>query len=60
MKFRELETMILERDIPERGLCKGDFGAVVEHETTGRARGIFSYVRHLDALYSEPVMPAQV
>ena len=30
MTFRELETVILERDILERGLRKGDLGAVVE------------------------------
>ena len=30
MKFRELETVVLERDIPERGLRKGDLGVVVE------------------------------
>ena len=30
MTFRELETVVLERDIPERGLRKGDLGAVVE------------------------------
>jgi len=30
MKFHELETVVLERDIPERGLRKGDLGAVVE------------------------------
>jgi hypothetical protein len=30
MNFRELETVVLERDIPERGLRKGDLGAVVE------------------------------
>jgi hypothetical protein len=29
MKFRELETVVLERDIPERSLHKGDLGAVV-------------------------------
>jgi hypothetical protein len=29
MKFRELETVVLERDIPESGLLKGDLGAVV-------------------------------
>jgi hypothetical protein len=29
MTFRELETVVLERDIPERGLRKGDLGAVV-------------------------------
>jgi hypothetical protein len=30
MKFRELDTVVLDRDIPERGLRKGDLGAVVE------------------------------
>ena len=30
MTFRELEIVVLERDIPERGLRKGDLGAVVE------------------------------
>jgi hypothetical protein len=30
MSFRELETVVLKRDIPERGLRKGDLGAVVE------------------------------
>jgi hypothetical protein len=30
MRFREFEMVVLERDIPERGLRKGDLGAVVE------------------------------
>jgi hypothetical protein len=30
MKFHELETVVLERDIPECGLRKGDLGAIVE------------------------------
>ena len=30
MKFRELDTVVLDRDIPDRGLRKGDLGAVVE------------------------------
>lgn len=30
MKFRKLDTVVLDRDIPERGLRKGDLGAVVE------------------------------
>jgi hypothetical protein len=30
MTFGELETVVLERDIPERGLRKGARGAVVE------------------------------
>jgi hypothetical protein len=30
MRFHELETVVLERDIPERGLRRGDLGDVVE------------------------------
>lgn len=30
MRFRELDTVVLERDLPERGLRRGDLGAVVE------------------------------
>lgn len=29
MSFRELDTVVLERDVPENGLRKGDIGAVV-------------------------------
>lgn len=29
MIFRELDTVVLERDVPENGLRKGDIGAVV-------------------------------
>ncbi len=29
MIFRELDTVVLERDIPDSGLRKGDIGAVV-------------------------------
>ena len=29
MKFRELEVVVLERDHPEDGLCRGDLGTVV-------------------------------
>ena len=36
MTYRELETVVLPHDIPERGLRKGDLGAVVElYETDG-------------------------
>ncbi len=36
MAFRELDTVVLERDLPEFGLCKGDLGAVVHvHEPEG-------------------------
>lgn len=30
MRHRVLDTVVLERDIPEHGLCRGDLGAVVE------------------------------
>ncbi len=29
MKFKELDTVVLVRDLPDHGLCKGDLGAVV-------------------------------
>ena len=29
MKFKELDTVVLTRDLPEHDLCKGDLGAVV-------------------------------
>lgn len=30
MKVKELETVVLDRDLPEYGLRKGDLGAVVQ------------------------------
>ncbi len=30
MKFKELQTVVLERDLPEHGLRKGDLGAAVQ------------------------------
>lgn len=30
MKFKTLDTVVLDRDMPEFGLKKGDLGAVVE------------------------------
>ena len=30
MKFRELDTVVLEKDLPAHGLKRGDLGAVVE------------------------------
>lgn len=30
MRFQELDTVILERDIPEHGFKRGDIGAVVQ------------------------------
>jgi hypothetical protein len=29
MNFKELDTVVLDRDIPEHGLKRGDLGAVV-------------------------------
>ena len=29
MRFQELQTVVLNRDLPERGLRRGDLGAVV-------------------------------
>jgi hypothetical protein len=30
MRYRVLDTVVLERDLPEQGLRRGDLGAVVE------------------------------
>jgi hypothetical protein len=30
MKFKQLDTVVLERDVPESGLRQGDLGAVVQ------------------------------
>ena len=30
MTYRHLDTVVLDRDLPEHGLRKGDLGAVVE------------------------------
>jgi hypothetical protein len=30
MSYRVLDTVVLDRDLPERGLRRGDLGAVVE------------------------------
>lgn len=30
MRFRELDTVVLEKDLPAHGLKRGDLGAVVE------------------------------
>jgi len=30
MKFKELDTVVLDRDLPEQGLRRGDLGAVVQ------------------------------
>lgn len=30
MKYQLLDTVVLNRDLPEHGLCRGDLGAVVE------------------------------
>jgi hypothetical protein len=30
MKFKQLDTVVLDRDVPESGLRKGDLGAIVQ------------------------------
>jgi hypothetical protein len=30
MRYRALDTIVLDRDLPDRGLRRGDLGAVVE------------------------------
>ena len=30
MRYRALDTIVLDRDVPDRGLRRGDLGAVVE------------------------------
>lgn len=30
MKFKELDTVVLDRDLPDKGLRRGDLGAVVQ------------------------------
>lgn len=35
MSFRELETVVLERDIPQHGLRRGDSGTIVCVYDTG-------------------------
>jgi hypothetical protein len=30
MRYRTLDTVVLQKDLPNHGLCKGDLGAVVE------------------------------
>lgn len=30
MRFKLLDTVVLDRDLPERGLRRGDLGAIVE------------------------------
>ena len=30
MSFQELETVVLDRDLPEHGLRRGDLGAIVQ------------------------------
>lgn len=39
-KFRELETVVLTRDIPDHGLKEGDMGAVVNVYDNGNAADV--------------------
>lgn len=63
MRFRELQSVVLERDIPEHGLRKGDLGAVVLVHESGdleveflRASG---YTQALVELHPSDVRPAR-
>ena len=35
MTFRELDSVVLDRDVPERGLRRGDVGAIVHVHAPG-------------------------
>ena len=67
MIFRELDTVVLERDIPESGLRKGDIGAVVHvHGDSAleveflRASGRTQAVLQLDVTDVRPVQDEDV
>lgn len=38
MTFHELDTVVLERDLPEHDLRRGDLGAIVHRHARGRAQ----------------------
>jgi hypothetical protein len=40
MRFKTLETVVLDRDLPEHGLRKGDLGTVVQLYETDAFRGL--------------------
>jgi hypothetical protein len=67
MIFRELDTVVLERDVPESGLRKGDIGAVVHvHGDSGlevefvRASGRTQALVQLAATDVRPVQDEDV
>ena len=35
--IEELDVVVLARDVPEHGLCKGDVGTMVHRYANGRA-----------------------
>ena len=62
MKHQLLDTVVLNRDMPEHGLCRGDLGAVVEiYEPDGvevefvRASGITQAVLTLSTDDVRPI-----
>ena len=67
MIFRELDTVVLERDIPESGLRKGDIGAIVHVDGDSRlevefvrASGRTRALLHLAATDVRPVQDEDV
>ncbi len=67
MIFRELDTVVLERDVPENGLRKGDIGAVVNVHGDStlevefvRASGRTQALVHLVATDVRPVQDEDV
>jgi hypothetical protein len=47
MKYKLLDTVVLDRDLPEHGLRSGDLGAVVEvYEPDGLEVGFVTATSH--------------
>lgn len=67
MTFNELDAVVLERDLPEHGLRKGDLGAVVHVHSPSllevefvRASGHTQAVVQLDPVAVRPVAEEDV
>ncbi|MBI3268171.1 MAG: DUF4926 domain-containing protein [Planctomycetes bacterium] len=53
MRFRELQTVVLNRDLPEHGLRRGDLGAIVQvYEPNGLEVEFVSASGRTEALVS--------
>lgn len=63
MTFRELQSVVLERDMPEHGLRKGDLGAVVLVHKTGDVEVEFvrasGFTQALIELRGSDIRPAE-